>query len=67
MPAADDLVELHKEARMGALGTETQAREIRRIDLSDFENRRDEIADLPPHFDPGADYDVAPANEEHQP
>lgn len=24
---------------------------------------RDEIADLPPHFDPGADYDVAPANE----
>lgn len=28
---------------------------------------RDEIADLPPHFDPGADYDVAPANEEHQP
>ena len=30
---------------MGALGTETQAREIRRIDLSDFDERRDEIAD----------------------
>ncbi|MEN1941050.1 hypothetical protein WCE39_08150 [Luteimonas sp. MJ174] len=28
---------------------------------------RDEIADLPPHFDPGADYDVAPANEEPLP
>lgn len=45
VPAADDLVELRKEARMGALGTETQAREIRRIDLSDFDARRDEIAD----------------------
>lgn len=40
-----ELVELRKEARMGALGTETRAREIRRIDLSDFENRRAEIAD----------------------
>lgn len=28
---------------------------------------RDEIADLPPHFDPGADYDVAPANEDQHP
>lgn len=28
---------------------------------------RDEIADLPPNFDPGADYDVAPASEEPQP
>jgi isopenicillin N synthase-like dioxygenase len=37
--------ELAKEARMGAQGTDTQAREIRRIDLSDFANRRAEIAD----------------------
>lgn len=28
---------------------------------------RDEIADLPPHFDPGPDYDVAPANEDQHP
>ena len=38
------LDEVRKEARMGALGSETQ-REIRVIDLSDFERRRDEIAD----------------------
>lgn len=38
------LNELNKETRMGALGTET-AREIRRIDLSDFERRKDEIAE----------------------
>lgn len=36
--------ELQKEARMGAMGSETRAREVRRIDLSDFEARREEIA-----------------------
>lgn len=38
------LNELQREARMGGLG-ETRAREIRRIDLTDFEQRRAEIAD----------------------
>ena len=38
------LDELNKETRVGAMGTET-AREIRRIDLSDYDNRRAEIAD----------------------
>ena len=39
------MAELQKEARMGAMGSETSAREIRRIDLSDFERRKAEIAD----------------------
>ncbi len=39
------LDELNKEARMGAMGTETTAREIRRIDLSDFDRRKPEIAE----------------------
>lgn len=39
------LNELNKETRMGAMGTETTAREIRCIDLSDFERRQSEIAD----------------------
>lgn len=39
------LAELDKETRMGALGSETGAREIRRIDLSDFAHRQDAIAD----------------------
>lgn len=43
-PAAAPLAELQKESRMGAMGTES-AREIRRIDLSDFDRRFDEIAD----------------------
>ena len=38
------LDELNKESRMGAVGSET-AREIRRIDLSDFERRKAGIAD----------------------
>ena len=37
------LQELTKEARMGAFGTETSQREVRRIDLRDFDRRRDEI------------------------
>lgn len=37
--------ELAKEARMGAEGTESTSREVRRIDLSDFEQRKYEIAD----------------------
>jgi len=39
------LTELQKETRMGAMGSETQAREIRRIDLRDFDRRKHEIAD----------------------
>ena len=39
------LDELNKETRMGALGSETSEREIRRIDLSNFERRKPEIAD----------------------
>lgn len=38
------LDELNTETRMGAMGTET-TREIRRIDLSDFEVRKAQIAD----------------------
>ncbi|HMN79674.1 MAG TPA: 2-oxoglutarate and iron-dependent oxygenase domain-containing protein [Burkholderiaceae bacterium] len=44
-PSAGPLHELDREARMGAHGTETQAREVRCIDLSDFDERRAEIAD----------------------
>jgi isopenicillin N synthase-like dioxygenase len=40
-----ELTELDREARMGGAGTETTVREIRRIDVSDFASRRDEIAD----------------------
>ncbi|MDQ9832419.1 isopenicillin N synthase family dioxygenase [Acinetobacter soli] len=44
-PTAEfSLQELQKESRMGSIGTETQ-REIRMIDLSDFEQRKYEIAD----------------------
>ncbi|SFN16188.1 isopenicillin N synthase family oxygenase [Variovorax sp. OV329] len=39
------MAELQKEARMGAMGSETSAREIRIIDLSDFGRRKAEIAD----------------------
>ena len=39
------LQELEKEAGMGAMGEETFAREVRCIDLSDFKNRKNEIAD----------------------
>lgn len=44
-PTAYALDELHKETRMGAEGTETTAREVRRIDLSNFEARKAEIAE----------------------
>lgn len=37
--------ELRKESRMGDLGVETTAREVRRIDLSNFEQRKAQIAD----------------------
>ena len=43
--AAYPLVELEKESRMGAMGSENPGREVRRIDLSDFEHRKAEIAD----------------------
>lgn len=39
------LDELQRETRMGALGTETTDREIRRINLRDFDSRREEITD----------------------
>ncbi|MFE6889189.1 isopenicillin N synthase family dioxygenase [Streptomyces sp. NPDC057694] len=39
------LAELDKETRMGGAGTETSAREIRRIDLTDFDARRAEITE----------------------
>lgn len=42
---AHRLDELGKEARMGGAGTETSAREIRRIDLTGFERRKAEIAE----------------------
>ena len=38
------LTELDREARMGALGTETSTREVRRISLADLPARRAEIA-----------------------
>jgi len=43
--ATFDMTELQKESRMGAMGSETDTREIRVIDLADFEARRAEIAD----------------------
>jgi len=39
------LAELHRESRMGAFGSETRQREIRRIDLSDYARRKAQIAD----------------------
>lgn len=39
------LTELDREARMGGIGTETTTREIRRIDLSNFDSRREEITE----------------------
>ncbi len=39
------MAELQKESRMGAMGSETNDREIRVIDLADFESRRADIAD----------------------
>ncbi len=39
------LDELNKETRMGAMGSETTAREIRRIDMADFEARKAEITE----------------------
>ena len=37
--------ELQKESRMGAMGSETRQREVRVIDLADFDARRAEITD----------------------
>jgi len=42
---AEKGAELSKEAQMGVLGTETSDREIRRIDLGDFERRKAEITE----------------------
>jgi isopenicillin N synthase-like dioxygenase len=43
--SASAMTEMVKESRMGALGTLNTTREIRQIDLSDFEHRKAEIAD----------------------
>jgi len=43
--AAYKLAELNKESRMGAVGSDSTAREVRRIDLSDFEARKAQIAE----------------------
>ena len=44
--APDVLGELEKESRMGgAMDSETSAREVRRIDISDFARRKEEIAE----------------------
>lgn len=40
-----EMAELDRERRMGGQGTETTDREVRRISLADFENRRAEITD----------------------
>ena len=37
--------ELSREARMGGLGEETREREVRCIDISDFDRRKEEIAE----------------------
>jgi isopenicillin N synthase-like dioxygenase len=41
----NDMTEVSRERRMGGLGTITSERPLRRIDVSDFENRRAEIAE----------------------
>ncbi|MFT4306376.1 MAG: 2-oxoglutarate and iron-dependent oxygenase domain-containing protein [Microbacterium sp.] len=45
MTTAEDMQELQKERRMGGEGVVSTRRELRRIDLSDFEDRFEEIAD----------------------
>lgn len=45
MTNTNDLAEVTKERRIGGMGTETTGRELRRIDLTDFEARRAEITE----------------------
>ncbi|MBB3675994.1 isopenicillin N synthase family dioxygenase [Modestobacter versicolor] len=45
MTTSYSLTELDREARMGAAGSESSAREIRQISLADFATRREQIAD----------------------
>ncbi|MDO3650144.1 isopenicillin N synthase family dioxygenase [Nocardia mangyaensis] len=45
MTASYDLSEISREKQMGGLGRETDDREIRVIDLTDFDTRRTEITD----------------------
>lgn len=45
MSNTNDMHELLKERRMGGTGTVSTRRELRRIDLTDFESRFEEIAD----------------------
>ena len=42
---AQPLAELQKECRMGAMGTTSTTREVRRINISDFDARKAEITD----------------------
>ena len=42
---AQPLAELQKESRMGAMGTTSTTREVRRINISDFDARKAEITD----------------------
>lgn len=44
-PSAYPLGELEKESRMGGQGVETHAREVRVIDITDFEHRKSDIAE----------------------
>jgi len=43
--SASAMTEMVKESRMGALGTLNTTREVRQIDLSNFDHRKNEIAD----------------------
>ncbi len=43
--SASAMTEMVKESRMGAIGTLNTTRQVRQIDLSDFQNRKSEIAD----------------------
>ncbi|MFW0786539.1 2OG-Fe(II) oxygenase family protein [Gordonia sp. CPCC 206044] len=43
--AHPEMTELDRERSMGGVGTETTDREVRRISLADFDERRDQIAD----------------------
>lgn len=45
MTTSYDLSEVSREKQMGGLGKETDAREIRVVDLTDFEHRRAEITE----------------------
>ena len=43
--SASAMTEMVKESRMGAIGSLNTTRQVRQIDLSDFQNRKTQIAD----------------------